>query len=150
MNHATTSVTETRAVAAGLAQRARVGDCIVLNGDLGAGKTVFAQGFAAALGVTESVTSPTFTLVATYDRGRIPLHHLDVYRLSGPDDADDLDLHEMAETGVVLIEWGERLADLLPADRLEVDIVLGDDPDRPNDRLITLAPVGTGWKGRVQ
>ncbi len=146
MQISTASVAETQAVAARVADVATVGDCVVLSGDLGAGKTAFVQGLAEALGVSGPVTSPTFNLLATYDDGRIPLHHLDVYRLSGPDDALDLDLHELAETGITVIEWGERLAELLPAERLEVEIVAGDQPD---DRWISMSPIGTRWQGRL-
>ncbi len=140
---ATTSVAETQAVAARIARQVAVGDCIVLNGDLGAGKTAFVQGLARELGIGEPVTSPTFNLLASYDSGQLMLHHLDVYRLSGPDDAMDLDLHELAETGLTVIEWGDRLAELLPPERLDIEISLGEDPD---DRLLTLRPYGPRWQ----
>ncbi len=125
----------------------RAGDVLVLTGDLGAGKTAFTRGFAAALGVVEPVTSPTFTLVHEYD-GRLPIHHLDVYRLGQDGDVEDLAFVELLEDGgVTVIEWGNLIERDLPADRLELTFELGP-PDRPDDRVITL--VGHGdWCSRV-
>ena len=115
----TTTVEETKAVAASLASLARPGDLIVLAGEMGAGKTAFAQGFAAGLGIAEPVTSPTFTLVRHYD-GRLPLHHLDVYRLERMAEMMDLGLPELLDgPGVSLIEWGDVVTPALPADFLE-------------------------------
>jgi tRNA threonylcarbamoyladenosine biosynthesis protein TsaE len=111
----TTSPDDTRALARTLAAHLDRGDLLVLNGDLGAGKTCFAQGLALGLGVDEPVTSPTFTLANRY-QGRVMLHHLDVYRLDGPADAIDLDLDDLLDTGVTVIEWGDRIADALPDD----------------------------------
>ena len=109
----------TRAIAAALAPILVIGDLVALTGDLAAGKTCFTQGLGTALGVDEPITSPTFTL-ANRHRGRLVLHHLDVYRLAGEADAIDLDLDELLETGVVVVEWAERIAGLLPADHLLV------------------------------
>ena len=91
------SLADTHAIAAAIAGLARVGDMVVLAGEMGAGKTAFAQGFGAALGVTEPMTSPTFTLVHSYDLGRITLHHADIYRLSTRNELDDLALSELLE-----------------------------------------------------
>ena len=103
----TTSVDETRELAAALVALARPGDVLVLAGDLGAGKTAFVQGFGRGLGVAERITSPTFTLVHVYE-GRLPVHHLDVYRLEQLSEVLDLGLAEMLDDGgVVLIEWGD-------------------------------------------
>ena len=100
------SLADTHGVAAALAQLVRTGDIIVLAGEMGAGKTAFAQGFGAALGVDEPITSPTFTLVHTYDTGRVTLHHADLYRLDRMSEVSDLALHEMVEgDGVMLVEW---------------------------------------------
>lgn len=137
----------TRAIAAVLAEVLVVGDVLVLTGDLGAGKTCFAQGLGAGLGIDEPITSPTFTLANRY-QGRLTLHHLDVYRLDGEADAADLDLDDLLETGVTVIEWGDRVAGLLPADRFTLTLRYPDpsaadpDPD-PDRRLIDLTgPVG--------
>src|SRR5690606_621880 len=119
----TRSVEETRALAAALAELARPGDIVVLAGDLGAGKTAFAQGFGAELGVAERMTSPTFTLVNQYRDGRPALNHLDVYRLAGSDEVFDLGLTELLdEGGVTLIEWGDTITNALPADFCEIRI----------------------------
>jgi tRNA threonylcarbamoyladenosine biosynthesis protein TsaE len=115
----------TQAVAAALAGLAEPGDLVLLSGDLGAGKTTFVQGYARALGVTDVVTSPTFTLHRSY-RGRLTLHHLDVYRLVHVAEADDLDLPALLEDdAVTLSEWGETIAEALPPDRLDVRLHLG-------------------------
>lgn len=112
----------TRALAARLAAVARAGDVIALRGDLGAGKTVFAKGFGAGLGVRETIASPTFILMAEYE-GRLPLFHLDCYRLADASDAVASGLlDERLGTGVTLVEWAERLGEALPAARLEVAI----------------------------
>src|SRR5207253_8550831 len=116
-------------LASTLAAAARAGDVIALVGDLGAGKTQFAKGFGAGLGVRDTISSPTFVLMAEY-AGRLPLFHLDLYRL---DDASDALagglLDERQADGVTVIEWAERLRGALPRARLEVAIEgTGDDP----------------------
>ena len=127
----TGSVVETRALGAALAAVARPGDRVALLGPLGAGKTQLAKGFGAGLGVTDEITSPSFTLMAEY-AGRLPLFHLDLYRI---DDASDAVagglLDERQGDGVTLVEWAERLGEALPATRLEVLIDgTGDEPRR--------------------
>ncbi|HEX5826318.1 MAG TPA: tRNA (adenosine(37)-N6)-threonylcarbamoyltransferase complex ATPase subunit type 1 TsaE [Candidatus Limnocylindrales bacterium] len=121
----------TFALASRLAAVARPGDLVCLLGDLGAGKTQFAKGFAAGLGVTDTVSSPTFVLMAEY-AGRLPLFHLDLYRLH--DAADALAgglLDDRQAAGVAVVEWAERLGPALPAARLDVVIDgTGDDPRR--------------------
>ncbi len=131
---------ETRAIAAALAPALVVGDVLVLTGDLGAGKTCFTQGLGAGLGVDEPITSPTFTLANRY-RGRLTLHHLDAYRLDGEADAGDLDLDELFDTGLTVIEWGDRIAGLLPPGRFAItlrypDLGGPDDPDVDLDRRL--------------
>ncbi len=122
---------DTRSLAARLAAVARPGDLLCLVGELGAGKTVFAKGFAVGLGITDTVTSPTFVLMAEY-AGRLPLFHLDLYRLD--DAADALAgglLDERQLEGVALVEWAERLGPALPVSRLDIVIDgTGDDPRR--------------------
>ena len=127
----TASVDATRALAGAVSSLARPGDVIVLAGDLGAGKTAFVQGFGRGLGVTDRITSPTFTLVHVYE-GRLPVHHLDVYRLEQMNEALDLGLPEMLdEGGVVLIEWGDAILPMLPHDFLEVRLTFGIGRRRP-------------------
>src|SRR5690349_13970565 len=105
------SLATTHAIAAELARVARAGDVIVLAGEMGAGKTAFAQGFGRALGVTEPITSPTFTLVHSYPCGKLTLHHADLYRLDHTAEVADLALAELAEFGgIVLVEWGDVVA----------------------------------------
>lgn len=141
----TRGVEETRALAAALAELARPGDLVVLAGDLGAGKTAFTQGFGRALGVAEPITSPTFTLAREYE-GRLRLHHLDVYRFEQLDEVLDVALPELLDDGgVTVVEWGDVLYAVLPADLLEVRLELGDGDD---DRVISVRPVGERWAAR--
>jgi len=110
------------AIAARLARVAEPGDVLCLWGDLGAGKTVFAKGFGAGLGVSETINSPSFVLMAEY-AGRLPLFHIDLYRLDGPEDVLGGGLlDERQSAGVTLVEWPERLGSALPAARLDVAI----------------------------
>jgi tRNA threonylcarbamoyladenosine biosynthesis protein TsaE len=100
---------------------------IALHGNLGAGKTCFTQGLAQAAGVKEPVCSPTYTLISEY-QGVIPFHHIDLYRLSGPEEAYDLGLDEYLETdGITVIEWAERAAELIPPDAVHLRLLRGDD-----------------------
>jgi len=148
MELTSTSAAHTRAIGAALGAQLRAGDVVVLTGDLGTGKTVVAQGIAAALGVTERVVSPTFALVREYD-GRLPFHHLDVYRLDHVQEAIDLGLEELLDDGVVAIEWGEGVRELLPLDRVEVTLALLPPEDAGDDtRRIVVATVGAGWAAR--
>jgi tRNA threonylcarbamoyladenosine biosynthesis protein TsaE len=119
----------TRALAARLAAVARPGDLLCLIGELGAGKTQFAKGFAAGLGVTDVVNSPTFVLMTEYE-GRLPIFHLDLYRLADASEAIAGGLlDERQASGVTLIEWAERLGPALPDGRLDVVIDgTGDEP----------------------
>jgi len=130
---------ETLDLARRLAAVARSGDVLALRGELGAGKTVFAKGFGQGLGVAgTTVASPSFILMAEH-LGRLPLFHIDLYRLEGPRDAIDGGLlDERQATGVTLIEWPERLGDALPEPRLDVAI----DVTGEMDREITLTAVG--------
>jgi tRNA threonylcarbamoyladenosine biosynthesis protein TsaE len=145
IEYRTTGAADSRAVGVGIAAVLVVGDVVVLTGDLGTGKTVVAQGIAAGLGVTDRVVSPTFALVREYE-GRLPLHHLDVYRLDRLQEAIDLGWDELLDDGVVVVEWGEGVAELLPADRLEVTLAF--DPDDEDHRLVAVAPQGRRWTDR--
>ena len=124
----------TRDLGARLAVAARAGDLVCLRGDLGAGKTQLAKGFGAGLGVTDTISSPSFVLMAEY-AGRLPLFHVDLYRLADASDALAGGLiDERQADGVTLVEWPERMTALLPAARLDVTIDgTGDEP-----RIITL------------
>jgi tRNA threonylcarbamoyladenosine biosynthesis protein TsaE len=126
-----TGPVQTAGLGARLAEAAEPGDVLCLWGILGAGKTVFAKGFGAGLGATETINSPTFVLMAEYP-GRVPLFHLDLYRLAGPTDAVEGGLiDERQADGVVLVEWPDRLGEALPANRLDVVIDgTGDEPRR--------------------
>jgi tRNA threonylcarbamoyladenosine biosynthesis protein TsaE len=145
----TSSVDETQALAAELAALAEPGDLVVLAGDLGAGKTAFTQGFGRGLGVTEPITSPTFTLVQQYD-GRLRVHHVDVYRLDQLAEVADLGLAELLDDGgVVLIEWGDAILPVLPNDYLEVRLTYGLGPGSgDDDRRIVLRAIGPTWARR--
>lgn len=120
--HFSRSEAETLAIAAEFAATLRPGDVVALTGDLGAGKTVFTRGVAAALGVTGEVTSPTFTLIQEY-RGGIPLYHMDLYRLNSEREILDIGVEEyFYGDGICLVEWAEKLGGLLPADAIRVTI----------------------------
>jgi tRNA threonylcarbamoyladenosine biosynthesis protein TsaE len=153
------SLAATHEIAAALAQLSRPGDIFVLAGEMGAGKTAFAQGFGRALGIDEAITSPTFTLVHSYPvpASKLTLHHADLYRLDSTGDVDDLALHELAEfDGIVLVEWGDVAATTL-GDHLEIRLTpddVADDVEDPEDfgldgaRLIELHASGGTWAGR--
>lgn len=160
------SLAATHAIAAVIASLSRPGDIIVLAGEMGAGKTAFAQGFGRALGITDPITSPTFTLVHSYPcpDGRRTLHHADIYRLDRTGDVEELALHELAEFGgTVLIEWGDVAAAGL-GDHLEVRLTHddaddtddadaaeddgGDDFGLDTSRTIELHATGSSWAGR--
>jgi tRNA threonylcarbamoyladenosine biosynthesis protein TsaE len=149
----TGSPDETRAFAAALAPLCRAGDVVLLVGDLGAGKTVFAQGFAGALGVTGPVTSPTFALVRQYrcgpDSAVRTLIHADVYRTGSVAEVTDLALAELVEEdAVALIEWGDMAAPALGDSALEVTLVVPD--AMANLEVRSVAVVGRGrWSERA-
>lgn len=142
---ATKSADDTRELAGQVAGLAKPGDVVLLAGDLGSGKTAFAQGFGRALGIDEPIVSPTFTLVRQYP-GRLPLVHVDVYRLDHLQEVVDLGLAELLdEGGVALIEWGDMAAPSLPADFLEIRIDYGEGDD---DRGFDFRVVGPSWSPR--
>ncbi len=143
------SAGETEGFGARLAELLTAGDVVVLTGDLGTGKTVLAKGIGRGLGVTEPIVSPTFTIVREYE-GDIPLQHLDVYRLDHLQEAIDLGLDELLDgDAVTVVEWGEAVGALLPADRLEVLFTLPPPEEADDDtRVIELRPAGPSWEAR--
>ena len=141
----TAGVDETRALGSAMAALVGVGDVVVLVGDLGAGKTAFAQGFAAGLGVVAPVTSPTFTLANRY-QGHLVVNHLDVYRFERLDEARDLALPELISDGVTVVEWGDIISSELPPDRLSVRIRFGSGDD---DRILEFEAWGESWQHRA-
>ncbi len=137
-----------------LAGALRAGDLLILSGELGAGKTTFAQGIGAGLGVRGEVTSPTFVISRVHRSvdGGPGLVHVDAYRLGGATELDDLDLDVSTEESVTLVEWGEGLAEGLAEDRLEVAITRGSGDALPEEggnevRTVRLTPVGARWVG---
>ena len=102
---------------------AKPGQIFCLDGDLGTGKTVFTQGFAAGLGITEAVNSPTFTIVQVYDEGRLPLYHFDVYRIDDIGEMDEIGYEDyFFGQGVCLIEWSSQIEELIPADAVKISL----------------------------
>ncbi|GGF83174.1 tRNA threonylcarbamoyladenosine biosynthesis protein TsaE [Paenibacillus albidus] len=133
---------DTELLAAALAAAASPGLVIGLDGDLGAGKTAFSQGFARHLGVKDLVSSPTFTIIKEYE-GRLPLYHMDVYRIS-LQEADELGLDEyFYGTGICLVEWSSIIADLMPPRHMHIYMeTIG-----PDERLITVTGIGEPYGG---
>ncbi|MBR1471371.1 MAG: tRNA (adenosine(37)-N6)-threonylcarbamoyltransferase complex ATPase subunit type 1 TsaE [Lachnospiraceae bacterium] len=114
---------ETHALGRKLGVQAQPGQVITLNGDLGVGKTVLAQGLAEGLGITEAVVSPTFTILQVYEEGRLPLYHFDVYRIEDPEEMYEVGFEEyLYGQGVCLVEWAERVEEMLPQERISVTI----------------------------
>jgi tRNA threonylcarbamoyladenosine biosynthesis protein TsaE len=142
----TETADETREVGGALAALLDPRDTIVLTGDLGAGKTTLVQGIGTGLGVEEHVSSPTFTLIREY-AGRLDVAHVDVYRLDRVQDVLDLGLDEVGGPDrVLLVEWGDVVEDLLPGDRLRIEVTT---PDPETEaRRIAIEPGGRAWAGR--
>jgi tRNA threonylcarbamoyladenosine biosynthesis protein TsaE len=140
------SLEATHGVAAALAALSRSGDVILLAGEMGTGKTAFAQGFGRALGVTEPITSPTFTIVHSYDTGSVTLHHADLYRLEQLAEVTELGLGELAEYhGIVIVEWGDVVESTF-GEHVVVRLDFADDD--PDTRRITITAVGPTWARR--
>ena len=133
-----------RALGNNLAALLQPGDLIVLTGGLGAGKTTFVQGIGAGLGVTGPVVSPTFVIARVHRDGRVPLVHVDAYRLGSVAEVDDLDLDAVLDESVTVVEWGEGLVEDLAGDRLEVRLERSSDPG-DETRRVTLTGVGPRW-----
>ncbi|MDQ1709090.1 MAG: tRNA threonylcarbamoyladenosine biosynthesis protein TsaE [Frankiaceae bacterium] len=135
-----------RAAGVQLAALLEAGDLVVLTGDLGAGKTLMTQGIGAGLGVRGPVLSPTFVIARIHPDGRIPLVHVDAYRLGGIAEVDDLDLDASIEDSVTVVEWGEGLVEELADARLAVHIARSVDSE---ERVVTMTPYGERWLRRA-
>lgn len=132
MERITNSPEETYALGKEQGQKAQAGEVYCLDGDLGVGKTVFTQGFAAGLGIEGPVNSPTFTIVQQYDDGRLPLYHFDVYRIGDVGEMDEIGYEDcFYGEGVCLIEWSQLIPEILPEKviriRIEKDLEKGFD-----------------------
>ena len=132
MKRTSTSVEQTEAIAAELAATFRGGECVALDGELGAGKTQFVRGLVRALGGNpRAVSSPTFVLLNIYDTGGLRVFHLDAYRVNGADDFESIGFSELLEQrGVVVVEWAQRVASLLPSEVIRVTIMTTDETHR--------------------
>lgn len=137
---------DTRAIGGALAELLRAGDVVALTGELGAGKTTFVQGAARALEYPGAVASPTFTLVREYRTPSLRIVHADVYRLDRVQEVVDLGLHELLEDeGVLLVEWGDAVAEILPGDPLVVELRV---PGDGEERAISIRDLGDDWTVR--
>lgn len=117
----TTTPQETYELAKRLARQACPGDIYCLDGDLGTGKTVFTQGFASGIGITEPVSSPTFTIICEYEGGRLPLYHFDVYRIAEPEEMDEIGYEDyFYGQGVTMVEWASLIEELIPAEAVRI------------------------------
>ena len=142
MVYETNGEKETWEIGFTLAREAKAGNVYTLTGDLGVGKTVFTKGFAAGLGITESVSSPTFTIVLQYDSGRLPFYHFDVYRIGDVEEMDEIGYEDcFYGEGVTMIEWAQLIQEILPPRRTK--ILIEKDLERGFDyRRITIEEVG--------
>lgn len=142
------SPAETTAFAARLAATLRAGDCLLLDGPVGAGKTHFARGLIQSLlPMPEDVPSPTYTLVQSYDTTAGPLVHADLYRLAGTDEIEELGLPEAFESAICIVEWPDRLGPLAPDDALRVTFAADD--GAAEARRISLGWSDVRWSGRI-
>ncbi|GIO28126.1 tRNA (adenosine(37)-N6)-threonylcarbamoyltransferase complex ATPase subunit type 1 TsaE [Ornithinibacillus bavariensis] len=140
----TNNAEETINVAERLANLLDAGSVITLEGDLGAGKTTFTKGLARGLGISRTLSSPTFTIVKEYD-GRLPLYHMDVYRLEGSD--EDIGFEEYFNgNGISVVEWAQYIEDFLPSERLTIIINYLDE----DSRLLTFEPTGSRYQDIVE
>lgn len=114
---------------------------ICLNGELGSGKTIFTKGIANALGIDETITSPTFTIIKEYANGELPLYHMDVYRLDGSIDGIGIEEY-FTKGGVVIIEWADTIKDILPPERLDIKFKIVDE----NKRILVIVPHGQAYE----
>ena len=136
----TNSAGETRAWGERLASALQPGDVLLLRGALGAGKSELTRGIARGLGITEPVTSPSFTILNVYESGRVPLYHFDWYRLESPEELYELGLQEyLGGDGIAVVEWPEKCEDALPESFLEIRILI----TGTNTRTLEMIPHGS-------
>lgn len=121
MEYISNSPLETEQIAEGLAKSLKIGDVVCLNGELGVGKTAFTKGLCRALGVTDYVTSPTYTIINRYD-APVPVFHVDAYRISDIDEMYEIGFEDCLSDGITVIEWSVLIEDILPEDRTEIKI----------------------------
>ena len=150
-SHRLARESDTKALAAALAREALPGDIVCLVGDLGAGKTSFARAFIRALTTPDQeVPSPTFTIVQTYEAGEslgsLDIWHVDLYRLSDPEEVVELGIEDAFADGIMLVEWPERVPDLWPAKRLEIHFAFC---DKPTERSVVLRG-DAAWGDRLR
>ncbi len=139
-----TDVDETLKIAKKIGKILQPKDILILSGELGAGKTTFTKGIALGLEIPELIKSPTYTLIREYSSGRLPLYHMDVYRVA--EGADELGLDEYFESeGVCVVEWGKLIEKELPPDYLEITLHAQNDA-----RTLTFQPVGSGGSNLFQ
>ena len=140
MRVTTHSPEETRALGAALAKALRPGDVLLLEGDMGAGKSELTRGIARGVGVQGPVTSPTFTILQVYDTGRLPLYHFDWYRLESAEELFEMGMEEyLGGDGVAVVEWPSQAPEAIPASYLRVTLT----PQGAEDqRLVEMVPVG--------
>ena len=125
-----------------MAQLLQPGDFLALDGDLGAGKTLFTQGLAQGLEVAEEISSPTFTIIHEYESGRLPLYHMDVYRIKQPEEMYDLGYEEyFYGNGITVVEWAQLIAELLPEEYLGIEITIV-----PEGRELRFSPYGAHYE----
>ncbi len=146
MEYLSGSPQETEALGEALGRALEAGAVVAYTGDLGAGKTAFTRGLARGLGITQSVTSPTFTIVNEYEGGRLPLFHFDLYRLGGWEELFDIGWEDyLARGGVCAVEWSERAEDALEEEPVWVDIRRGEGEEQ---RVISITGgPQLSWKG---
>lgn len=140
---------DTRLLGARLGALVRAGDLIVLDGPLGAGKTVLVQGLAEGLDAKGPVTSPTFVIARVHEGGRLPLVHVDAYRLAGALEVDDLDLDTDLTLAVVAVEWGAGLVEGLTDAHLRIELTRPEGAEEGEQRLALLHAVGGDWAERL-
>lgn len=139
----TTSPKATMEIAKKLAPFLKKGDIVVLNGDLGSGKTKFVEGFLSYFGLQNEISSPTFTIVNEYMASPVPIYHFDVYRLSDSEEFYAIGGEEYFDKGICLIEWGNIIEEVLPPNYIEIDFLRNEKND--NERLLTITTYGSNY-----